>query len=183
MAMKAAIYLRVSRADLNLDNQRIPLMDYANRMGWESEVFEEKESTRHTRPVQVELYNRLCRKEFGALLIFKLDRWARSMVELVTHMTTLHEKGVLVISLRENIDLGTSGGRLFMNMLAAFADFERDIISERSKAGVDRAKAIGKIRGRHPVGCGCGLKGHDGPVKPVRENNVVTGWKREAPDG
>lgn len=146
--MKAAIYLRVSRTDLNLDNQRIPLLDYCNRMGWEHEVFEEKESTRHTRPVQVELFSRLCRKEYDVLLFYKLDRWARSLVELVIHMTTLHEKGVQVISLRENLDMGTASGRLMMNVFAMFAEFERDIIRERTLAGLARAKAQGKKLGR-----------------------------------
>jgi len=146
--MKVAIYVRVSRTDQVLENQINPLVDYCKRMNYEYEIFEEKESTRKTRPVQWALYNRLLKKEFDGLLFYKLDRWARSLRELVTHMETLHEKGVIIISYMENIDLGTSTGKLMMNIMGAFAEFERSIIRERTLAGLDRARRQGKKLGR-----------------------------------
>jgi DNA invertase Pin-like site-specific DNA recombinase len=76
--MKVAVYLRVSTQDQTVDNQRAPLVKYCERMGWEYEVFEETESTRKTRPIQWDLYNRLLKREFDGLLIYKFDRWARS---------------------------------------------------------------------------------------------------------
>lgn len=148
---KFAIYARVSRTDQILENQTNPLVDYCNRMNWDYEIFTEKESTRKTRPVQWDLYNRLLKKEFDGLLFYKLDRWARSLKELVTHMETLHEKGIILVSYMENIDLSTSTGKLMMNIMGSFAEFERSIIRERTLAGLARAKAQGKTLGRPRV--------------------------------
>lgn len=143
-----AIYARVSRTDQILDNQINPLVEYCKRMGWDYEIFTEKESTRKTRPVQWELYNNLLKKKFDGLLFYKLDRWARSLKELVTHMEALHEKGVVLVSYMENIDLSTSSGKLMMQIMGSFAEFERSIIRERTMAGLDRARAQGKKLGR-----------------------------------
>ena len=145
---KFAIYARVSRTDQILENQIRPLKEYADRMGWDYEIFTEKESTRKSRPVQWALYNRLLKKEFDGLLFYKLDRWARSLKELVTHMEALHEKGVILVSFMENIDLSTSTGKLMMQIMGSFAEFERSIIRERTMAGLDRARAQGKTLGR-----------------------------------
>ena len=146
--MKVAIYARVSRTDQVLENQLLPLKKYCERMGYEYEVFVEKESTRKTRPVQWALYNRLLRKEFDGLVIYKFDRWARSTKELVEHMENLIEKKVMVYSLTENIDLSTSMGRAMLTIISAFSQLERDIIRERTLAGLDRARAQGKTLGR-----------------------------------
>ena len=146
--MKVAIYIRVSTTEQNLDNQRLPLIDYCKRMKWEYEVFEEKESTRKTRPIQWQLYNRLLRKEFDGLVIYSFSRWARSTKELVEHMERLIEKGVTVYSFTENIDITSSMGRAMLTIISAFAQLERDIIRERTVAGLRRAKAQGKTLGR-----------------------------------
>ena len=181
--MKVAIYCRVSRTDQVLANQINPLTEYCKRMNYEFEIFSEKESTRKSRPVQWELYNRLLRKEFDGLIIYKFDRWARSTKELIEHMEKLVEKGVMVYSYTENIDLSTSMGKAMLTIISAFAQLERDIIRERTLAGLDRARAQGKIRGRHPKNCGCGFKDsegniHNGRNKPIRNNqNQIIGWK------
>ena len=146
--MKVAIYVRVSRTDQVLENQINPLRNYCYRMGYQYEIFEEKESTRKTRPVQWELYNRLLRKEFDGLVIYKFDRWARSTKELIEHMENLTEKKVMVYSLTENIDLSTSMGKAMLTIISAFAQLERDIIRERTLAGLARARAQGKKLGR-----------------------------------
>lgn len=146
--MKVAIYVRVSTQEQNLDNQILPLTQYAERMGWEYEVFQEKESTRKTRPVQWELFNRLLRKEFDGLLIYKFDRWARSTKELIDHMERLLDKNILIYSYSENIDLSSSMGRAMLTIISAFAQLERDIIRERTIAGINRARARGKKLGR-----------------------------------
>lgn len=146
--MKAAIYARVSRADLNIENQIMPLKEYAEKMGWEYHVFAESESTRKTRPVQQEVLHALMRREFDGLLVWKLDRWARSMVELVNHMNIFLDKGIIFVSLKDNIDLGTATGRLYFGILSAMAEFERELIRERTIAGLERAKAQGKKLGR-----------------------------------
>lgn len=146
--MKVAIYCRVSTQEQELDNQKIPLINYCERMGWDYEVFLEKESTRKTRPIQWELYNRLLKKEFDGLVIYSFSRWARSTKELVDHMERLIDKGIMIYSYTENIDITSSMGRAMLTIISAFAQLERDIIRERTIAGLQRAKAQGKKLGR-----------------------------------
>ena len=146
--MKVSIYARVSTQDQTVDNQVLPLKQYCERMGWEYEIFTETESSRKTRPVQWELYNRLLRREFDGLVIYKFDRWARSTSELVTHIEALLAKDIKVFSYTENIDLSSSMGRAMLTIMSAFAQLERDIIRERTMAGLARARAQGKKLGR-----------------------------------
>lgn len=157
--MNVAIYARVSTQDQNVENQLNVLTAYAERMGWTYQVYTEKESTRKTRPVQWSLYNQLIRKEFDGLLIYKFDRWARSTKELVEHVEKLIEKGVSITSYTENIDLNNSMGRAMFTIISAFAQLERDIISERTKAGLRRAVAQGKKLGRPKKKRGYVIKG------------------------
>lgn len=146
--MKVAIYVRTSKTEQHLENQLRPLIEYCDRLGYDYKTFEEQESTRKTRPIQWDLYNKLLRKEFDMLLIYKFDRWARSTKELIEHIENLLNKGVTVYSYTENIDLNTSMGRAMLTILSAFAQLERDIIRERTLAGLDRARAQGKKLGR-----------------------------------
>ena len=146
--MKVAIYCRVSMQDQTVDNQVIPLKAYCERMGWEYELFTEQESTRKTRPIQWALYNRLLHKEFDGLLIYKFDRWARSTKELIEHIENLVNKDIMVYSYSENLDLSSSMGRAMLTIISAFAQLERDIIRERTIAGLNRARAQGKKLGR-----------------------------------
>lgn len=146
--MKVAIYVRVSTEDQTVENQNIILIDYCKRMGWDYELFEEVESTRKTRPIQWELYNRLLRKEFDGLVIYSFSRWARSTKELIEHMENMISKNILIYSYTENIDISTSMGRAMLTIISAFAQLERDIIRERTIAGINRARAQGKKLGR-----------------------------------
>jgi len=146
--MKVAIYVRVSTGDQTTENQAIPLIKYASAMGWNYDIISETESTRKTRPKQWELYNKLLKKEYDGLLIYKFDRWARSTKELIEHVERLLDKGISIYSYSENIDLSSSMGRAMLTIISAFAQLERDLISERTKAGLRRAKAQGKTLGR-----------------------------------
>ena len=146
--MKVAIYCRVSMNEQTTENQKIPLIEYCKRMGWEYEVFEETQSTRKTRPIQYDLYNRLLRKEYDGLVIYKFDRWARSTKELIEHMENLVSKGIKIYSYSENIDISSAMGTAMLTIISAFAQLERDIIRERTIAGLRRAKAQGKKLGR-----------------------------------
>jgi putative DNA-invertase from lambdoid prophage Rac len=142
--MKAALYMRVSTKDQNLDMQRNALIEKAKREGWDYALFEEAESTRKNRPVKYELYQQLLNKEYDAVVVWKIDRWARSTQELSREVTTLFERGVKFISLTDNIDLSSASGMLQFNIISAFAQFERDIISERTKEGLKGKKNVGK---------------------------------------
>jgi len=146
--MKVAIYCRVSTNEQTTENQKQPLINYCERMGWEFELFEEQESTRKTRPIQWDLYNRLLRKEFDGLVIYKFDRWARSLKELVEHIENLLSKDINIYSYTENLDLKSSMGRAMFHIISAFAQLERDIIRERTVQGLARARSQGKKLGR-----------------------------------
>jgi DNA invertase Pin-like site-specific DNA recombinase len=139
-----ALYCRVSTVDQHPEMQKEALLKKAKNEGWEFELFEEKESTRNTRPIKYELYQRLLKGEFDAVVVWKLDRWARSLNELVREVTTLFEHGIKFMSLTDNVDLSTASGTLQFHILSAFAQFERDIISERTKEGLKSAKNVGK---------------------------------------
>ena len=105
-------------------------------------------STRKTRPIKAEVLRKLRTFELDGVIIYKLDRWARSSSELIRELEELHKKGILFVSLTDNINLDTASGKLMVGILAAFAQFERDIISERTKEGIKRARANGKKPGR-----------------------------------
>ncbi len=146
--MKIAIYCRVSSSDQTPDNQRLRLIEYATEKEWAFEVYTEVESTRKSRPVKTELLHKLREGKYEGVLVYKLDRWARSSTELVLEIRELVSKGVVFISYTENLDFSTSTGRLHFQILSAFAEFERDLISERTKEGIYRARIRGKTLGR-----------------------------------
>jgi len=147
--MKCVIYIRVSRVDLNPENQRIELENYAKAQKWEYEIFEEKESTKKTRPIKNNIFQDACRRKYDVILIWKLDRWARSIQELINDLEILKQHKVKFISLRDNIILDDEPRNMLMiQMLGAFAQFERAMISERTIAGLERAKKQGKKLGR-----------------------------------
>jgi len=146
--MKVALYVRVSTHEQTVENQKIRLIEYCNNLHQSFEIFEEVESSGKKRPIKQDLMNRFRKKEFDTLLIFKLDRWARSLQELIADFTELHDKGISIISYSENLDLSTSGGRLQFQILGAFSEFEKSLIRERTLEGLNRAKSQGKKLGR-----------------------------------
>lgn len=148
MKQRVAIYIRVSTEQQTTLNQTIRLTEYAKVNNLEFELFEEVQSSRKTRPVKAELLQRLRAKEFDAVLVYKLDRWARSSTELILEVNELVNKEIGFVSISENLDFTTSTGRLHFTILSAFADFERSLISERTKEGLHRAKLQGKQLGR-----------------------------------
>lgn len=145
---KYAIYCRVSTVDQTNENQKIRLVEYANQKGWEYDIFEEKESTRKTRPVKAELISRLRSKNYKGVLIYKLDRWARSSMELILETQELINKSIDFISISDNVDFSTATGKLHFQILAAFAEFERSLIRERTIEGLRRTRQQGTKLGR-----------------------------------
>lgn len=146
--MRVAIYVRTSKTEQILDNQKIPLINYAKNNNWQYELYEEQESTRNTRPIQVDLYNKLLKRQYDGVLIYKFDRWARSSRELVTHLEELKAKSIRFISFTENIDTDTPMGKAMFTIISAMAELERSLIRERTLAGLARARAWGKKLGR-----------------------------------
>jgi DNA invertase Pin-like site-specific DNA recombinase len=147
--MKVAIYCRTSKIDQNPENQKIELEKYAKAMGYDYKIFEEQESTRKTRPVKNDIFQDALRKKWNLILVWKLDRWARSMQELINDLELLRQSNVQFKTLKENIVLDDNPtNKLMINILSAFAQFERDIIRERTMAGLERARQQGKKLGR-----------------------------------
>lgn len=87
----------------------------------------------------------------GTLIVWRLDRLARSMRDLTDTVWSLHNRGIGFHSLCETFDLSTAVGQLTLNMLCAIADFERALIIERTKAGMEAARAKGRFPGRPPA--------------------------------
>lgn len=146
--MKIVIYCRVSTRDQNPGNQRLELEGFAKRSGWEFEVYEETESSRKTRPIKQEVLRMLRERKFDGVLVWKMDRWARSLSELILEVQEMTDKGIAFISFKDNIDLSTAAGKLMFHVFGAFAEFEREIIRERTLLGLEGAKARGKKLGR-----------------------------------
>ena len=139
-------YCRVSTEDQSVEQQEAAIRRYGGDAV--VEVVTEVESSRGTRPKKYSLYQRLLKREFDGVIVWKLDRWGRSVQELVNNITELHDRGINFISITENIDLSTSAGKLQFHIISAFAEFERSIISERTKEGLKRAVRNGKQLGR-----------------------------------
>lgn len=147
--MKVAIYCRVSRIDQNPENQKIELERFAKSMGYDYEIFEEQESTRKTRPIKDKIFREALMRKYDMILVWKLDRWARSLQELVNDLNMLKQNKVQFIALKGNVKLDDSPiNNLLIHILGSFAEFERDIIRERTIAGLERARAQGKKLGR-----------------------------------
>lgn len=145
---KWAIYTRVSTDGQQTENQSMVLTEYAISQNYTYELIEEKETTRKTRPLKQKLLNELRKKKYEGVIVYKLDRWARSSRELLLEIEGLIGKGVKFVSYSENIDFNTAIGKLQFNILSAFAEFERDLIRQRTMEGLKRAKALGKRLGR-----------------------------------
>lgn len=145
---KVALYCRVSTKKQTNENQKIKLIEYASERFLKFDLYEEVESSRKTRPVKQELLIKLRKGEYSSVIVYKLDRFARSSRELILEIQELIDKGIGFISLSDNLDFTNSVGRLHFQILAAFAEFERSLISERTKEGIERAKAQGKKLGR-----------------------------------
>jgi DNA invertase Pin-like site-specific DNA recombinase len=146
--MKIAIYVRVSKGDLHPENQERQLIEYAKKQSWEFDVFTETETTRKTRPIKEKLLQKLRDREYDGVIIWKLDRWARSLQELLMNINELVSKKLQFIVLTQPIDTSSPSGMLMIQILGAFAEFEREIIRERTIAGLDRARASGVTLGR-----------------------------------
>lgn len=138
-------YARVSTQDQNPNLQ----IDALKVAGCEK-IFEEKASgAQRERPQLTAVLDYI--REGDTLVVWKLDRLARSLKQLIETVEMLNEKGIGFRSLTENVDSTTSGGRLIFHIFGALAEFERSIIRERTKAGLDAARARGRVGGRPPA--------------------------------
>ena len=147
---RAGLYARVS----TLDQQTLPLQmramrEYATKRGWTIAMqVKEVGSGAIAREQRQELIDAARRREIDVVLVWRLDRWGRSLMDLVTTLQELSDLNVGFVSLTEALDLTTSTGRAMAGMLAVFAAFERDILRERVRAGLAHARQRGIRLGR-----------------------------------
>ena len=148
--MRVIGYARVSTDDQNLDMQQMAIEKYAKDKNLDLVMYVEKISSRNDE--RTELQNAMKAAAPGDLfVVFKLDRLARSTKELYQLTDQLKNKNVDFVSINDAFDTSTPTGRAMFGMLAVFAEFERDIIQQRTKAGLEAARKRGRIGGRPPV--------------------------------
>lgn len=149
---KIALYVRVSMLDQTVENQKVRLIEYAKQHNYKYDIYEEVESSRRTRPVKQALLQKLRNFEYFGIIVYKIDRWARSSTELILEIKELVDKGIAFISVSDSLDFSSATGRLHFQILAIFAEFERAIISERTKLALRRKKEFEGVRLGRPKG-------------------------------
>jgi len=150
--LRVALYARVSTHD----QQTLPLQlhamrEYSAKRSW-TIVAQIKEvgSGASQRELRETLIAAARRREIDVVLVWRLDRWGRSVADLVSTLQELQHLGVGFVSLTEALDLTTPAGRAMAGLLAVFAEFEREILRERVRAGLDHARLNGQRLGRPP---------------------------------
>ena len=137
-------YARVSTREQNLDLQ----IEALKKAGCEK-IFSEKKSGIRERP-ELEAALEYLRPE-DTFVVYKFDRIGRSLKDLLTRVSSLHERGIKIISIKDNIDTSSTSGKLMMHIFASLAEFERDLIVDRTTAGRKAAIAKGKKMGRPKI--------------------------------
>lgn len=154
MKKAVAIYARVSTDRQTVDMQIHELKEYVKRRGWNlyREFIDQGYSGSDTkRPAFQEMMNEAKKRKFDVLLVWKLDRLSRSMKDLVMVLNELGGLGIGFVSYDNNLDTSTPTGKLVFHVIGAVAEFEKDNIKERVKAGLENAKRKGKKLGRPGV--------------------------------
>jgi DNA invertase Pin-like site-specific DNA recombinase len=149
-----AIYARVSTDKQKVEMQLAELREYGERAGWKiyREFIDEGYTGKDTaRPAFKEMLDEARRRKFDVLLVWKLDRLSRSLKDLIGTLDELGHLGIDFISYDNKIDTSSPTGKLVFQVIGAVAEFERNIISERVKAGLRNAQRKGKRLGRPPV--------------------------------
>jgi DNA invertase Pin-like site-specific DNA recombinase len=175
--MRVAIYARVSTANNGQDPtmQTRELLEYAERRGWTvagEYVDIGISGTKEKRPELDRLMADAHRRRFDCVVVWKFDRFARSVSHLLRALETFKAQGIEFVSFSEQMDTSTPAGKLVFTVLGAVAELERSLIVERVKAGLRNARAKGKRLGR--------------PKKIVDARRIATlrtqgvGWKKIA---
>jgi len=151
--MNAVIYARVSTEDQTCAMQIRELREYAARAGWtllNEYVDRGVSGAKANRPALKKLMTDARMKRFDAVIVWKLDRFGRSVQQLIENVQLLDSSGVRFVSITQGIDTDEKNpcGRLLLHLLASLAEFERETILERVRAGIANAKAEGKHCGR-----------------------------------
>lgn len=156
---RVAIYGRVSTDGQSVDLQINELREYVARRNWQ--VVEEYldvgiSGSKESRPALNRLMADARQRKFDILLVWKIDRFGRSLKHLVNSLAELENVGVAFVSLRDSLDLSSPAGRLMAQLLGAISEFERSLITERVRAGIRNARNKGRRLGRPRLEVDCG---------------------------
>ena len=150
----AFLYCRVSTSDQNTEGQEAELRAYAKARGWKvAKVYKDTMSGgTNSRPALNQLMADIRRRSTElVVLVWRFDRFARSVSHLLQALETFRELGVEFVSLTEAIDTGSAMGRTVFTILAAISELERSVIRDRVRMGIEHARRQGKILGRPPI--------------------------------
>ena len=149
-AKRAAIYVRVSTAEQETDLQETELKEYCENRGWSVIVYRDKgqSGAKSDRPALNALLSDMRKRKFDVVVVWALDRLARSLKQLLSIAEECKSVGVDLVSLKQNVDTTLPAGRLTFQILGAVAEFERAMLQERVRAGMAQAKRAGKRVGR-----------------------------------
>lgn len=146
--MKAAIYCRVSTKEQDASKQEYYCRQYCERQEKPIEIYKVYQDvisgTKESRPLFNQLLEDMRHYKFDVIVVTKLDRIGRSLKHLLSLFDEFRSKKVDFIATSQNIDTSTAAGKLQLHILSAFAEFERNIISERTKEGLRNARGVGK---------------------------------------
>jgi DNA invertase Pin-like site-specific DNA recombinase len=149
--VKIAIYSRVSTAGQDTEMQTRELREYCKRRGWDlvQEYTDQGVSgAKESRPELNRLIADAHKRRFDAVVVWKFDRFARSVSHLLRALEDFRSLGIEFVSLSEQVDTSTASGKLVFTVLGAVAELERSLITERVRAGLRNARAKGKKLGR-----------------------------------
>ena len=156
MTKRVAVYARVSTLDQTVDNQLLELRDHCSKMGWEivKEYTDKGLSgtlSRDKRPALNSLIKDAYRKRFDSVVCWDISRIGRSMKELILFLSDMKDRGIGICSVRQGFDTSTSMGEIMFQFVGILSSWEREMIRERTLAGLERAKSEGKTLGRRKV--------------------------------
>jgi DNA invertase Pin-like site-specific DNA recombinase len=166
---RAGLYARVSTNDQQtLAMQNRALREYAARRGWTIAMqVREVNSGAAKREAREKLLEAARRREIDVVLVWRLDRWGRSVTDLLATLQELEHLDVGFVSLTEALDLTTPAGRAMAAMLAVFAAFEREVLQERTRAGLAHARANGQRLGRPAT-----VAGHAAEIRKLHRSGI-----------
>ena len=151
---RAALYTRVSSGEQTTGAQERALREYVQRRGWKSQqIYRDQgvSGASSNRPALNELLKACRRGSVDVVVVWKFDRFARSLKQLMSALEMCRAIGIDFVSVTETVDTSLPAGELLFQLIGAVAQFERSLIAERVKSGLANARANGKVLGRPPL--------------------------------
>lgn len=147
---RAAVYLRCSLRSQETEMQEVEIQEFCSKRGWECKIYRDtgQSGAKESRPALDSLLADLRKRKADVLVVWAFDRLARSLKQLLSIAEECRSLGVDLVSLKQNVDTTLPAGRLTFQVLGAVAEFEREMLRTRVKAGLEQARRNGKRLGR-----------------------------------